>query len=374
MPGMIYLNHVGTSWPKPPGVAEAIEAAARSEPPAWAGLAEEAGKAIAGFFGCGPERFLWAQSCTQALAFALDDFPWESGDVLLTGSLEHHALSRWPQKLAARGVVHEAIPFADPWGVDPAWVEERLARGGVRMLAFAHGCNVSGHLLPMGELCSLARKHGVTSLVDGAQSAGFEPIALGGESAEEPDMFTFAGHKGPMGPLGVGGLYVRPGVSLASPEASCDLPGGACRIDAGRMPDYCDSGSMNLPALAGLAAGVRWIEQQGIESLRSRVLDHTRRMIEGFASVPGLRVIGPGGDVPRTPAVSVVSSRHSSDELAALLAEGHGIMARPGHQCAPWAHSALGTETHGTLRFSAGPFIPEHQVDSAIDALMEVMK
>ena len=357
MPGMIYLNHVGTSWPKAPGVAEAIEAAASAEPPAWAGLAEEAGKTISGFFGCGPGRFLWAQSCTQALAFALDDFPWESGDVLLTGSLEHHALSRWPQKLTARGVVHEAIPFADPRGIDMAWVEERLARGGVRMLAFAHGCNVSGHLLPMTELCGAARKHGVTSLVDGAQTAGFESIELSGDSAAGPDMFTFAGHKGPMGPLGVGGLYVRPGVALASPEASCELPGGACRIDAGRMPDYCDSGSMNLPALAGLAAGIRWIQEQGLETLRGRILAHTRRLIEGFAGIPGVRVIGPGGDVPRTPAVSIVSRRHASDELAGLLADRHGIVARAGHQCAPWAHTELGTEAHGTLRFSAADVV-----------------
>ncbi|HXI01695.1 MAG TPA: aminotransferase class V-fold PLP-dependent enzyme, partial [Candidatus Saccharimonadales bacterium] len=254
---MIYANNAGTSWPKPPEVREAVAATLAAPPEEAPRLLAAAHEEIAGFLGVkDPARLLLTQGCTSALALAIGDLPWESGDVVVTSSLEHHALERPVAKLVReRGVIHRAAPYRPGLPVDPGFVSGVLGEGRVRLVALTAASNVTGEILPVEEIAGMAHRHGALCLVDAAQTAGLLPI-----DAERlgVDILVFAGHKGPLGPQGIGGLWAAPHVEFRSPAAACEI-GGSRRADGAcsPFPGYCDAGSANVAGAAGLAAGMR---------------------------------------------------------------------------------------------------------------------
>ena len=353
-----YLNHAGTSWPKPAAVRRAAADALAAPPASWGPRFEAAHGSVAAAFGVAPDTLLVTPSCTQALAVAVADVPWQPGDRVLTSGMEHHALMRPLHLLAARGVERVVAPRAPDGPLDLDAVEATLRAGGVKLVAVSMASNVTGECLPWAELVALAHAHGALCLLDGAQVAGWQPLDL---AALGVDLFAFAGHKGPQGPPGVGGLYVRPGVPLATPPAACD--GEACRPG----PGYCDTGSVSLPGLCGLAEGLRWMAEHAPLADARTVEQHFR---DRARALPGVRVLGSDG--PRMPTCSLVVDGHRPLELAARLAE-RGTVVRGGTQCAPAAHDTLGTGADGTLRVSFGPRHTLAAADHAVEALREVL-
>lgn len=334
---MQYHNHAGTSWPKPPEVLAAAERATVASPADWSGLFEDAHQGVARAFGVAPERMLITPSCTQALAVAVADVPWQEGDRILSSQMEHHALVRPLAKL--RGVKTLHLPRGQAGPIDLDRVESELRVGGVRLVAMSMASNVTGELFPWRELVALAHQHGAICLLDGAQVAGWHPLDL---RDLEVDLFAFAGHKGPQGPSGVGGLYVREGLVLDTPGARCGLD--SC--DSG--PGYCDTGSVNLPGLSGLAAGLAWMaDKQPLNPVMAALAELER----GLRSLPGVEILGGLAGVPTR---SIRVRGHSPAALAQALREA-GFIASGGLQCAPMAHQALGTNPDGTLRLSLGP-------------------
>jgi selenocysteine lyase/cysteine desulfurase len=241
--------------------------------------------------------------------------------------------------------------------VDLDAVARELRRGDVQLVAMSMASNVTGDLAPYEALLSLAHDHGALCLLDGAQVAGWIPLDL---AALDVDLFAFAGHKGPQAPWGIGGLYVRPGVLLDTPGASCD--GAVCRTG----PGYCDTGSVNLPALVGLAAGLRWMAQRAPWSEAQRVMGTFR---EAVAEVPGVRCFGDGRGMPTC---SLTVDGWSAAEVGARLRD-RGFVVSAGTQCAPRAHATLGTGDAGTVRISAGPATTEDEVLAAGAALAEIV-
>lgn len=364
----IYLNNAGTSWPKPPSVVAAADSTVHSDPGCWPKVFAAAHETVAGFFHVAPSRLLLTPSCTAALQLAVQDHAWQPGDRVLTSHFEHHALQRPLAKLEELGVKLTVLPYSDEEPILLDALEAELKRGAVRLLALTAACNVTGRLLPISEATSLAHQFGALALIDGAQIAGWWDLDV---AAMEADLFTFAGHKGPQAPWGVGGLYVRPDLPMRCPAAVCDIAELQAR-PAAVMPGYCDAGSVNLAAAAGLAAACSWLEapaQQGrLETARELAAAFT----ESVRQMPQITVHHDALMENKVPTVAISVAGAASTDLANQL-RVQGVIASGGLQCAPQAHRALGTAESGVLRFSFGPSNHPGDVHRAIEILEQLL-
>ncbi|WP_428263941.1 aminotransferase class V-fold PLP-dependent enzyme [Haliangium sp.] len=336
-------------------------------PESWPARFEAAAGAVTGFFGMpAPDRFLFTPGCTAALAVAIGDLPWKPGDRVITSSLEHHALLRPILQLAAdRGVEHVALPYTPDAPLDLDAAEQTLRRGRVRLVACTMASNVTGERLPIEQLVALAHTHGALCLVDGAQTAGLEPIDVGALGA---DLFVFAGHKGPQGPQGIGGLYLAPEVAMRCPTATCEVRFGAA-TPWSPMPSYCDLGSVNMAGVAGLVAGLTWLREAGLDTLAAHRRALITRLLDGLSEIRGITVYGSRDPARRTAAVSLTLDTMTPDLAGRRLREQHGVIAGAGQHCAPTAHEAIGTAPTGTVRLSLGPQHDEREVDAIVAAV-----
>jgi selenocysteine lyase/cysteine desulfurase len=235
-----------------------------------------------------------------------------------------------------------------------------------------HASNVTGAVQPVAEAGAIAREHGALFLVDAAQSLGHMPISVDQINA---DLFAAPGHKGLLGPLGTGLLYIRPGVE--SQLESVRQGGTGSRSDEDRqpdeLPDKYEPGNHNALGIAGLRAGIEWLEQQGLESVRRHAVELTGRLIEGFSRITGVRVYGPGDPERQVGVASIGVDGDLPTDVAAILDCHYRVQVRAGIHCAPLMHRALGTLPRGgTVRFSLGPFTTSEEIDIAIDAVREI--
>lgn len=362
----IYLNHAGTSWPKPPAVLEATREALNTNPIEWPELFQAARKAVARFFHVESSSLLLTPSCTAALQLAVQDHPWRSGDRVLTSHFEHHALHRPLLKLEELGVKVTTLPFGDDEPLRLEALESELKAGGVRLLALTAACNVTGRLLPVKEAIALAHRYGALALVDGAQIAGWWDLDL---TALDADFFTFAGHKGPQGPWGVGGLYVRPEIRMNCPAATCDLSKPRATAD---MPGYCDAGSVNLVALLGLAAACWWLSEPAQQGRLQAARGLAQELAEALREMPRVTLHHDVSVDNKVPTVAMSVAGVASSKLANQL-QARGVIASAGLQCAPQAHRALNTAESGVLRFSFGPSSHSGDVQEALERLEHIL-
>ena len=366
----IYLNQAGTSWPKPEPVRAAVADAMTAPPEEWAGrIADEHAEVAAAFGITDPSRLLLTPGCSSALAVAISDHEWASGDRIVVSGLEHHGLFGPVQRLAARGVEAVVAPRTASASIALEAVEDELRRGGVRLVAATAACNVTGELLPVAELVALAHRYDALCLIDAAQVAGWSPLDVAVLGA---DLLAFAGHKGPHAPSGIGGLYVAPGVSMNAPNAACEIPVVGTGQPCAPMPGYCDVGSIDRPALAGLRAGLRWV----FDSQRIHRLRHARELIarlaDGLRSLPGVKLHGPPEPERRMATLALTIGGRTPGGIAAALS-ARGVIVSAGHQCAPLAHQTLGTAPDGVVRLSAGPANTEDDIDRTVEAMRTIL-
>jgi selenocysteine lyase/cysteine desulfurase len=344
----VYLNHAGTSWPKPAPVQAAVARALAAPPEDWPARFDAQHHQIAAALGYPADRALLTPGCTSALALALSDPRWRAGDRLVVSGMEHHALHRPALALADRGVVVQVAPRGgEGEPVDLAFVEAAL-RDGARMVAMTAASNVTGERLPVAAVVALCRAHGAVSLIDAAQLAGWvdDLAALGA------DLVTFAGHKGPQAPWGIGGLLFGPEAAVLGRRAS----GPPERVG------WCDAGSVDRVAMAGLEAGLAWMGTR--PGRLARALARVDRLAQGLVE-RGARLLGGERGVP---VVSAAFDGRDPAELARALA-ARGVVASGGLQCARLAHEHLGTAPRGTLRFSVGVVTTDDDVDQALTSL-----
>ncbi len=363
---MTYLNHAGTSWPKPAPVRAAVARALEAQAADWPGSFEAARGRVADALGVAdPERLLLTPGCTSALSVAVADHPWQAGERILTSSLEHHALLRPVEALVARGVEPGVVPRGTDGPFDLDALEGELRRGGVRLVAVCAACNVSGELLPLPEIIALARAHGALCLVDGAQVAGWMPLDLDTLGA---DLFAFAGHKALQGPWGIGGLVVGRDVALSSPAATCDLPAPGEAAACATMPGYCDVGSVDMAALAGLVAALDWLGDSARGDRLARARAQIERLAAALEAHAEVRLLGRRRADARLPTLAFSRAGTPSTQLARPY-ERAGIRVASGFQCAPRAHAALGSGADGAVRLSAGPTTSDADVERALEVI-----
>ena len=369
---MIHLNQAGTSWPKPGPVVEAVGDALVAPPQSWAKRFTAQHREIAGVLGVSdPRRLLLTPGATSALSAAVLDLPWQTGDRVVTSGLEHHALDRPVQQLAAWGVERVVVPPGDgrAFGLD---VLRDVLRGGrVRLVATTAACNVTGDRLPVEEVVALAHEHDALVLVDAAQIAGWLAIDV---EALGVDLLAFTGHKGPQGPWGIGGLYVADRVVMASPAATCQIPSTSEDSPApcAPMPGYCDVGSVDRAALAGLVAGFRWLAEPSRADRLARARRQTAFVEATLADIDHVLLHAWSPATERMPVVAFTSSRLAPAEIARALEE-RGCLVAGGLQCAPLAHETLGTAPDGVVRISFGPGNADADGEAVVENLREVL-
>lgn len=375
----VYLNNAATTWPKPDPVIAAIEgcirgagSAMRQDGGTGGDLMSACRRTVARFLGAPTtDRLMLLPGCTYALNLAILGLPWQDGDVMVISGLEHHAVSRPARKLVARrGVRLETSPYAPGSPFDLEWLESVLKTGRVRLVATTMASNVTGEVLPTPQIVRLARAHGVLSLVDAAQAAGIRPVSI---AELDCDMLAFAGHKGLLGPLGIGGLWLAEGITLETlAEGGTGGDSGKHEM-SGSCPSNYEVGSHNLPAIAGLGAGVRWLSKLGVETVEHYENTLAARLRSGLGNIPGLTLWGADSELGRTGVVSFTFDGVNPKDTAARLADEHMIACRAGFHCAPLAHETIGTlPLGGTVRLSPGFFNTEADIDHAIAAVEAV--
>ena len=381
---MIYFDNAATSWPKPPGVAEAMvrfmeevganpgRAAHRRAVDAGR-IVYEAREAVCELFHApDPLRVVWCKNVTEALNLALCGLL-RAGDHVVTSSMEHNSMMR-PLRALEGGGVEVTVVRCSPQGVlDLADVEAAM-RPHTRMVALNHASNVVGTLLPVAEVGAICRKYDVLLLVDAAQTGGAYPIDV---QADQIDLLGFTGHKSLGGPMGTGGLIVGQRVDERQLEPLVRGGTGSRsehEVQPDFLPDMCESGTPNAVGLAGLQVGVRWVLAQGVEAIRAHEVALTQRLIEGLRSIPGAIVYGTLDAELQTATVSFNVTGKASSQVGLRLDDAYGIMCRVGLHCAPAAHKTIGTFPGGTVRFGLSGFNTMDEVETALGAIGELAR
>jgi len=381
-----YFDNSATSFPKPDSVTEAMAAFARecgasagrgayAEARACQDMIALCRSRIAQLINAeGPERIVFAHNCSEALCLAIRGLlnTAAAGTHAIATAMEHNSVLRPLNALADQiGLEPEFVACDGSTGlVDPEDIRKAI-RPSTRLIACVHVSNVTGTLQPIAEVISVARRAGIVSLIDAAQSAGHVPLDV---QALGADLVAFPGHKGLLGPLGTGVLYVRPGIEDILPTMK---EGGTGTVSEdprqpSTMPDKYEIGSHNAIGLAGLSEGVAWLLERGVASIRRHDEHLCRLFLEITDSVRGLTVYGPR-DLRRRAGVFSVAVEHlEAGDLADRLESDYGVLTRPGIHCAPLAHRTIGTMPGGTCRLSFGPFTSEAHVRHAAAALREI--
>ncbi len=374
----MYLDNAATSYPKPESVYEAVNHAMRDvgASPGRGGYRRslEAGRILfqaresaARFFSISDSgRIIFTQNATGALNLALQG-TLVPGDHVITTSMEHNSLLRPLYALRNKGVELSIVP-AGPDGVVSVDDMRRAVQVNTRMIAVSHVSNVCGAIQPIGELAGLCAEAGALFLVDAAQSAGYLQI-----DAERSaiDLLAVPGHKGMLGPGGTGLLYVAPHVQLAT-----IIQGGTGSYSSAEeqpqiVPDGFETGTHNIPGIAGLRAGIEFICERGLSALYQHEHDLLKQAEQALRNIPGVTIHGPADPSERCSVLSFTAAGVDPALLAAELDHGFDIAVRSGLHCAPLAHRTLGTFPGGTIRVSPGWSTTSEEIAFFSDAVVQ---
>lgn len=377
---MIYLDNAATTMHKPQEVIDAVTQAMCSLGNAGRGATSGALDAartihacrakLARLLGCPrADHVCFTPNSTAALNTVINGVV-RPGDRVVTTVLEHNSVLRPLNRLATEQGVTVGHAGCDASGVLDYDELERLVTPGTRAVVVTHASNVTGNAVDIARVAAMAHAAGALVIVDASQSAGTAHIDM---HAMGLDVVCFTGHKGLMGPQGTGGLAVADGVDVA-PWAMGGT--GVHSFDALQpleWPTRLEAGTLNGHGIAGLSAGLDFIEAQGgVEAIATHERALADRFLAGVREIPEIKLYGAFDQPSRSAIVSLNVGDIDSAEISDALMQGWGIATRPGAHCAPLMHHALGTERQGVVRFSFGYFNTDEEVDTAIDALRDL--
>ena len=379
----IYLDHAATSWPKPEAVYAEMDRYARqvgaaagrgayAEAMEGERLVRRCRADIAALLGASePERIVFTHNGTDSLNLAIHGLL-RPGDHVVTTVCEHNSVLRPLRFHQQKRDVRVTYVRCDGEGfVSPDEIAAAILPG-TRLIAMLHASNVTGAIQPVEEVGRIAAEREIPFLLDAAQSLGHLPISA--KTLHQP-LIAAPGHKGLLGPLGTGILYIPPGM-----EDRLDplrQGGTGTRSDEDfqptSLPDKYESGNLNVPAIVGLGEGVRAIAATDLAAALQKEQALCERLLRGLAEIPGLTLYGPKGMDRRVGVASFNLASFEPQELASLLDSSYHIQVRAGIHCAPRMHQALGTSPRGTVRISLSPHSTTGaEIDAAIMALREV--
>lgn len=378
----VYLDNGATSFPKPACVAESINnyicnVGATINRSVYK-RASDAGmvtyslrERLCRLFDFeDPRHVVLTAGNTMALNMIIKGYL-KPGDHVIVSSMEHNAVMRPLVQLGSTGISFDRIP-SDEDGIADISRLPGMFKVNTKLVIVSHASNVGGGIQDIEAIGKICKEKSVPFVVDGAQSAGHYPLDFksAGLSA-----LTVPAHKGLLGPQGIGAMLMTPGFAAKVDPLITGGTGSASdsEVQPDYMPDRFESGTSNMPGIYGFEASTRFIEETGIDAIRSHEIGLTKRFLAGLDEIPGLRIVGPKDPEKRVGVVSIDCLDEDNAEVSYALETQFGILTRCGLHCAPSAHKTLGTFPQGVIRFSLSWFNSEEDVDAAVDALKVIL-
>ena len=375
---MIYFDNAATTMLKPPAVAEAVARAITSFGGVGRGVHEaslDAGMTVFMarqkisdlFGGPGPKQVAFTSNVTEALNIVVYGLM-QPGDHAVTTAASHNSVLRPLFRLQDEGQADlTVVPIAPDGGID--YDEFEAAFGPKTKLAvIGHASNLTGDVYDIARMADIAHAHGALIVVDAAQTAGTVPIDM---AAQHLDVVCFTGHKSLFGPQGTGGMCVAEGIDIKAIKVGGSGTHSYDRVHPDFMPEHLEAGTLNAHGLAGLLAGLTYIEEKGVDAVHEKTCALADRFEAGVKDIPGIKIYGGGGS-GRTGIVALNLADVDSSLVSDLLNTQFEICTRAGAHCAPLMHMAIGTEQQGAVRFSFSHLNTEEEVDAGIAALKEI--
>ena len=379
----IYLDNASTSFPKAPNVASAMadyitNRGININRGSYA-LAYDVEDIIYTtrqrlntlFNGHDPSHVIFTQNVTMSLNMVIKGLL-KSGDHVLVSSMEHNAVMRPLTQLLDKDITFDTIP-CDSTGFIQMDSIEPLIRPNTVALIINHASNVCGTIQPLESIGPICKAHNLQFIVDSAQTAGVIPIDV---KACHIDALCFTGHKGLLGPQGIGGIILTKEMAQTLTPLIAGGTGSFSHLETmpTHMPDAFEAGTLNLPGIIGLNEGLAYIESQGMENIHNHELALTQSFLEGLQSIDGINIVGKQNIQDRTAVVSITIDGMDPASIAYELESNYHIMTRVGLHCAPRAHQTLETYPEGTVRFSFGYANTHEDVETALSALHRIVK
>lgn len=382
----IYLDQASTSFPKAPGVAQAmmdyltmngvnVNRGCYSSAYSAEEVIYETRQLLAELFHFSKcKNVIFTPNVTTSLNFILKGFL-KPGDHILVSAMEHNAVMRPVVQLASSGISFDRIPCRTDGSMILEKVEE-LIRPETKAIVTLHASNVCGTRMPLDALGEICQRHQLYFVVDSAQTAGILPINM---DKMHIDALAFTGHKGLRGPQGTGGFLVSQ--ELAE-QMEPLISGGTGSVSHTEeipdfMPDRFESGTPNLPGIYGLHEALLYLKTHSLQAINEKELSLTGYFLEQLQALDDtgrhIRIIGKKDLTDRNAVVSIQTPEIDMSQVAWQLDNEYGVMTRVGLHCAPNAHKTLGTYPAGTIRFSFGPENTKNELDFAIQGLKKIL-
>lgn len=382
----IYLDQASTSFPKAPGVAQAmmdyltmngvnVNRGCYSSAYSAEEVIYETRQLLAELFHFSKcQNVIFTPNVTTSLNFILKGFL-KPGDHILVSAMEHNAVMRPVVQLASLGISFDRIPCRTDGSMILEKVEE-LIRPETKAIVTLHASNVCGTRMPLDALGEICQRHQLYFVVDSAQTAGIVPINM---DKMHIDALAFTGHKGLRGPQGTGGFLVSQ--ELAE-QMEPLISGGTGSVSHTEeipdfMPDRFESGTPNLPGIYGLHEALLYLKTHSLQAINEKELSLTGYFLEQLQALDDtgrhIRIIGKKDLTDRNAVVSIQTPEIDMSQVAWQLDNEYGVMTRVGLHCAPNAHKTLGTYPAGTIRFSFGPENTKNELDFAIQGLKKIL-
>ena len=378
---IIYLDNAATSFPKPPCVYERMEKFLREESanPGRSGhrmsveaeaSVEKSRSLLAKFFGIkNSSRIAFTLNCTDALNMAIKGIVHE-GDHVVTSVMEHNSVLRplsgleEDKLITVTKVKPDSETFLNPEDIKKAITPK------TRVVVLTHATNVTGAIQPIREIGKIVREAGALFIVDAAQTAGAVPIDV---EKDFVDLLAFPGHKSLLGPTGTGGLYVSERVEKITPwrEGGTGM-GSEKPTHPVEFPYVLEGGTPNTVGIVGLAEGLKFVAEKGIENIRAHEVKMMSALRAGLQSIKGVKMFGPKSAEKSTAALSILVDGLEAAEAGVVFDQSFGIAIRAGLHCAPLMHQFLGTSPYGTIRISPGYFNTMEDIESVISAVKQI--
>lgn len=379
------MDQAATSFPKAPGVIEGmvefmsqvgtnINRGSYENAYETAEIVYETREQLCNFFDFTPlagnaKNVIFTPGITYALNFIIKGYL-QTGDHVLVSSMEHNAVMRPLVQLQKdRGITFSRIPCTKEGELQRDAIETMI-QNNTKAIIMTHGSNVCGTLMPIKEVGEISHRYGLKFIVDSAQTAGTFPISM---RDMHIDALAFTGHKGLLGPQGIGGFLIT---DEMADQMTPLVTGGTGSISDTEetptfLPDKFEAGTLNLPGIMGLHRSLNYLEKSRIDQIRENELKLTQQFIDGLSEIKGIHIIGKTTCENRSAVVSLQTDTLDEAILAFRLDQEYHIMTRVGMHCSPNAHKTLGTFPEGTIRFSFGYSNTEEEVNYAIKAIKE---
>lgn len=377
---MIYLDNAATTMRKPQKVIDAVVQAMSSMGNAGRGVNDASLSASRIIYdtrericrmvgGTNPRQVVFTCNSTESLNMALRGLL-NPGDHVITTMLEHNSVLRPLYDLESKGTKLTIIGCRERGTFDIEDMRKAITSE-TKMIVCTNGSNLTGNYVDLKPIGELAHENGLLFVVDASQTAGVFPIDV---EEMKIDVLCFTGHKGMLGPQGTGGMYVREGVSVRSLKAGGTGVQTYSKTQPAQMPTALEAGTLNGHGIAGLHAALEYLEEYGIDNIRAREQKLMWRFYEGVKDIENVTIYGDFTTKNRCAIVTLNIGDYDSSEVSDALLTEYSISTRSGGHCAPLMHEALGTVEQGAVRFSFSHYNTDEEVDTAIQAVRELVK